>query len=394
MADGTCRSRSCCPTARACRCPTRPPSTSSRAPGAACARWPQPALGSLARAYVRGDLDFTGSARRMLDIADSMVGVVSHGRDRARARLKALAAPAPRQPRATSRTTTTSPTRSTGCGSTSGWSIRARISAATATRSTPRRRRSSTTSAASCGWRPASASSTSAAAGARSCSTRPRHYGVDATGITLSQNQFDHVNARDRGARPRGPRARRTARLPRPARGARSTTRSRASACSSTSACGRFPQLFRQDLPRAEAGRHGAEPRHHAQRARRADSLGSGIGDFVEEYVFPGGELTHVSRVIEGMARRGPRARRCRGAARALREDAVALGRPARGATRTAARAEVGDERYRDLAHLHGGLGACVRPRLAVAVASAGRQAARRRPPAASAHARLHVQAG
>jgi cyclopropane-fatty-acyl-phospholipid synthase len=36
-----------------------------------------------------------------------------------------------------------------------------------------------------------------------------------------------------------------------------------------------------------------------------ADSLGSGIGDFVEEYVFPGGELTHVSRVIEGMAREG-----------------------------------------------------------------------------------------
>ncbi len=36
-----------------------------------------------------------------------------------------------------------------------------------------------------------------------------------------------------------------------------------------------------------------------------ADSLGSGIGDFVEDYVFPGGELTHVSRVIEGMAREG-----------------------------------------------------------------------------------------
>ena len=48
----------------------------------------RPALGSLARAYVHGDLDFTGSSRRMLDIADSMVGAVTHGRDRARARLK------------------------------------------------------------------------------------------------------------------------------------------------------------------------------------------------------------------------------------------------------------------------------------------------------------------
>src|SRR6266481_5534767 len=46
----------------------------------------KPALGSLARAYVRGDLDFTGSARRMLGIAESMVGTVSHGRERAYAR--------------------------------------------------------------------------------------------------------------------------------------------------------------------------------------------------------------------------------------------------------------------------------------------------------------------
>ena len=34
-------------------------------------------------------------------------------------------------------------------------------------------------------------------------------------------------------------------------------------------------------------------------------SLGSGIGAFVEEYVFPGGELAHVSRVIEGLAAQG-----------------------------------------------------------------------------------------
>ena len=33
--------------------------------------------------------------------------------------------------------------------------------------------------------------------------------------------------------------------------------------------------------------------------------LGSGIGDFVEEYVFPGGELTHVGRVIGGLADAG-----------------------------------------------------------------------------------------
>jgi cyclopropane-fatty-acyl-phospholipid synthase len=33
--------------------------------------------------------------------------------------------------------------------------------------------------------------------------------------------------------------------------------------------------------------------------------LGSGIGDFVEEYVFPGGELVHVSRVLSEMSAQG-----------------------------------------------------------------------------------------
>ncbi len=34
-------------------------------------------------------------------------------------------------------------------------------------------------------------------------------------------------------------------------------------------------------------------------------ALGSGIGDFVEEYVFPGGELVHLSRVLTEMSRQG-----------------------------------------------------------------------------------------
>ena len=41
----------------------------------------------------------------------------------------------------------------------------------------------------------------------------------------------------------------------------------------------------------------------HNQSSGRA--LGSGIGEFVEEYVFPGGELAHVSRVMEGLAAQG-----------------------------------------------------------------------------------------
>ncbi len=40
-----------------------------------------PAMGVLARAYVHNDIDFTGSARRAMAIVDSMVGEITHGRD-------------------------------------------------------------------------------------------------------------------------------------------------------------------------------------------------------------------------------------------------------------------------------------------------------------------------
>ena len=123
-----------------------------------------------------------------------------------------------------------------------------------------------------------------------------------------------------------------------------------------------------------------------------AHSLGSGLGDFVEEYVFPGGELAHVAKVIEGMAAQGLEVDRRRGAARALREDAVALVRAAGGERRRGARGGRRGEVPR-LAHLPRRIGARVRPRLAVAVAAARRQAAPRRPAAASADARLHVRA-
>jgi cyclopropane-fatty-acyl-phospholipid synthase len=48
--------------------------------------WPE--LGRLARAYVHDDIDFTGEVRRVLGVAEALVGTVVHGRDRATARLK------------------------------------------------------------------------------------------------------------------------------------------------------------------------------------------------------------------------------------------------------------------------------------------------------------------
>src|SRR4030095_9776847 len=77
-----------------------------------------------------------------------------------------------------------------------------------------------------------------------------------------------------------------------------------------------------------------------------AENLGSGISDFVEDYVFPGGQLTNVAHVIEGMAREGLEST----AAESVREHyAMTLGHwVARlEAHEAAARAEVGDERYR-----------------------------------------------
>ncbi len=77
-----------------------------------------------------------------------------------------------------------------------------------------------------------------------------------------------------------------------------------------------------------------------------ADSLGSGIGEFVDEYVFPGGELTHMARVVEGMAHQGLELID----AEALREHyAKTLWAwvDRLEAREEEARHEVGDERYR-----------------------------------------------
>jgi cyclopropane-fatty-acyl-phospholipid synthase len=74
--------------------------------------------------------------------------------------------------------------------------------------------------------------------------------------------------------------------------------------------------------------------------------LGSGIGDFVDEYVFPGGELTHVSKVIEAMAQEGLESID----AEALREHyAKTLWHWVGGleANAEAARREAGEERFR-----------------------------------------------
>jgi cyclopropane-fatty-acyl-phospholipid synthase len=261
-----------------------------------------PEMGALARAYVRNDLDFSGSARRVLGIAEALVGSVTHGRDRLTARAHAWL--------------------NRGRGNKANVQYHYDVSNAFYRLWLDERMvyscayfRSETDSLdqaqlakldhicrklmlepgqefldVGCGW------------GALILRAA-QNWGVRATGITLSKNQHDHVAAKiaELGLSDRV----------------------------------RVQLLDYQDLPEdrlydkiASVGMFehvGVRnyPRYFAKIARilkpgglvlnhgithnltGADSLGSGIGDFIEDYVFPGGQLAHVSRVIEGAAEQG-----------------------------------------------------------------------------------------
>src|SRR6476646_4069008 len=261
-----------------------------------------PAMGRLARAYVNDDVDFTGSARRALAIAESMVGDIAHGGHGVRGHLLGLVH------------------RLRGNQSNiahhydvSNAFYRTWLEARMVYSCAYFRTRDDSLGAAQaqkldhicrklrlangerfldigCGW------------GAL-IFWAAEHYGVQATGITLSRNQLEHVKAEiDR--RGLADRVRVELRdyqdLP------------DVEAFDKIASVGMFEHVGPRNYDRyfgkirrilAPGGfvlNHGIT---HNALSRR--SLGSGIGDFVEEYVFPGGELAHVSRVIEGLAAQG-----------------------------------------------------------------------------------------
>ena len=132
------------------------------------------------------------------------------------------------------------------------------------------------------------------------------HYGVDATGITLSKNQHAHVSRliAERGlagrvrmelvdyrALPDGPDAKPYDKI---------------------ASIGMFEHVGHARLPEYFAKLHrllapGGLLLNHGITAggTRNSQLGAGIGDFVERYIFPGGELLHVSHVLAVMAETG-----------------------------------------------------------------------------------------
>ncbi len=169
-------------------------------------------------------------------------------------------------------------------------------------------------------------------------------YGVRATGITLSQHQYEHVK---REIAARGLEGRVEVRLQDYLDLPEGELYDRIASIGMFEHVGvaRFPKYFgkiwRVLAPGGFVLNHGI-----THNALHGQSLGSGIGDFVEEYVFPGGELTHVHRVIEGMAAAGLEVVD----AEALREHyARTLWKWTEGieANAEAARREAGEERFR-----------------------------------------------
>ena len=129
------------------------------------------------------------------------------------------------------------------------------------------------------------------------------HYGVDATGITLSKNQHAHVQQLidEKGL---GKRVRMELRDYREMPENRSFDK--------ISSVGMFEHVGQAHMS-AYFGKimhllaPGGLVLNHGITAGGLENrqLGAGMGDFIGKYIFPGGELLHVSAVLEHLARSG-----------------------------------------------------------------------------------------
>ena len=302
-----------------------------------------PALGALARAYVQNDIDFTGSARRAAAIAEGMVGEIAHGRTSLTTRWRVW-----RHQRRSNRANIGHHydvsnafyrlwlDRQQVYSCAYFPTVEATLDEAQTAKLEHicrklRLRPGERFLDIGCGW------------GALLFRAAEAH-GADATGITLSRNQFDYVK-NEIAARGLAGRVRVELRdyldLP------EDTLYDKIASVGMFEHVGvaRFPKYFgkirRILTPGGLVLNHGI-----THNPLGAHSLASGLGDFVEDYVFPGGELVHVSNVIAGMAEQGLEVID----AEALREHyAKTLWHWCERleANAEAARAEVGEEKYR-----------------------------------------------
>lgn len=129
------------------------------------------------------------------------------------------------------------------------------------------------------------------------------HYGVDATGITLSRNQHARVEQliAQRGLQGRVRMELRDYRqLP------------AGQVFDKIASVGMFEHVGSAQMPQYfETIQHllrpGGRVLNHGITAGAVNNtqLGAGMGDFIEQYIFPGGELRHVSAVLHDMAQSG-----------------------------------------------------------------------------------------
>ncbi|MEP6723188.1 MAG: class I SAM-dependent methyltransferase [Variovorax sp.] len=129
------------------------------------------------------------------------------------------------------------------------------------------------------------------------------HYGVDATGITLSKNQHAYVQQliEEKGLQGR---VRIELRDYRELSADQPFDR--------ISSVGMFEHVGAANMPAYFAKINsllvpGGMVMNHGITAGQLDStqLGNGMGDFIEKYIFPGGELLHVTHVLREMAAAG-----------------------------------------------------------------------------------------
>lgn len=129
------------------------------------------------------------------------------------------------------------------------------------------------------------------------------HYGVDATGITLSKNQHAHVQQliAEKGL---GQRVRMELcdyrDLPEDHAFDKISSVGMVEHVGLANMDAYFGKIMRLLAPGGLVLNHGITAGGLENR-----QLGAGMGDFIEKYIFPGGELLHVSALLEHLARSG-----------------------------------------------------------------------------------------
>jgi cyclopropane-fatty-acyl-phospholipid synthase len=126
------------------------------------------------------------------------------------------------------------------------------------------------------------------------------HYGVDATGITLSRNQHAHVTRliEEKGLQGRVRMELRDYRdLDASVQFDKIASIGMFEHVGRLNMPGYFSKVYSLLKPGGLVMNHGITSGGHQN-----DQLGAGMGDFIEKYIFPGGELLHVSHVLREMA--------------------------------------------------------------------------------------------